>query len=44
VLLPELAIEARVHVSADLPLDSPVRLVLTGVNLPHLDAHWQLEK
>jgi exoribonuclease II len=44
VLLPELALEARVHLSADLPLDSPVRLVLTGVNLPHLDAHWRLEK
>jgi exoribonuclease II len=44
VLLPELAFEARVHLSADLPLDSPVRLVLTGVNLPHLDAHWRLEK
>ena len=44
VLLPELALEARVHLSTDLPLDSPVRLVLTGVNLPHLDAHWRLEK
>jgi exoribonuclease-2 len=44
VLLPELALEARVHLSADLPLDSLVRLVLTGVNLPHLDAHWRLEK
>ena len=44
VLLPELALEARVHLSAGLPLDSPVRLVLTGVNLPHLDAHWRVEK
>jgi exoribonuclease II len=44
VLLPELALEARVHLNADLPLDSPVRLVLTGVNLPHLDAHWRQEK
>jgi exoribonuclease-2 len=44
VLLPELALEVRVHLRADLPLDSSVRLVLTGVNLPHLDAHWRLEK
>jgi len=44
VLLPELALETRVHLSTDLPLDSLVRLVLTGVNLPHLDAHWRLEK
>jgi exoribonuclease-2 len=44
VLIPELGLEARTHLPTDLPLDSSVRLVLTGVNLPHLDAHWRLEK
>jgi exoribonuclease-2 len=42
-LLPELALETRVHMSADLPLDSHATLVLTGVDLPRLDARFRIK-
>ncbi len=42
VLIPSLALETRVHVPADLPLDSVVALAVTGVNLPRLEAHFRV--
>ncbi|HEX9117587.1 MAG TPA: RNB domain-containing ribonuclease, partial [Anaerolineae bacterium] len=41
VLVPELAFEARVHLPGDLALGSTVRLTLTGVDLPRLDARFR---
>jgi exoribonuclease-2 len=39
VLIPELDLEAQVHLRQDLPLNSPVSLVLKGVNLAELEAY-----
>ena len=41
VLIPHLDLDARVHLRQDLPLNSPVPLVLTGVKLAELEAHFQ---
>jgi exoribonuclease II len=44
ILIPELAWEARVHLPADLPLDSAVHLTLGSVDLPRLDARFRVER
>jgi exoribonuclease-2 len=44
VIISELALEARAHARGDAPLNSVVRLVNTGVNLPLLDTYWRMEK
>ncbi len=43
VTIPKLALEARVHLPRDLPLNSTVRLSLGEVNLPGLAAYFRLE-
>jgi len=43
VVCPELDLEARVHLREALPLNSPVPLVLRGINLVELEAHFQVE-
>ena len=43
VLIPELAHEATVHLPADLPLDSRLRLALRRVDLPQQIAHFRVE-
>jgi exoribonuclease-2 len=40
VVIPELALEAPLHLSQDLPLDSRLLLKVRGVNLPELEAHF----
>jgi exoribonuclease-2 len=42
VLLPTLGMEVRIHLDQDLPLNSTVSLGLRGINLPELDAHFQV--
>lgn len=42
VLIPELGLEASVHLPADVPLNSNVPLALHGVNLPLLEPHFQV--
>ncbi|MFQ5614401.1 MAG: ribonuclease catalytic domain-containing protein [Anaerolineae bacterium] len=42
VIIPELGFETQIHLRRDLPLNSTVRLALTGVNLPNLEAHFQV--
>jgi hypothetical protein len=42
VLIPELAWETRVHLRADLPLDSRVQVTFTGADLSALDAYFKL--
>ena len=42
VVIPELAFETQVHLPADLPLDSQVRLALMGVDLARLDARFRV--
>jgi hypothetical protein len=42
VLVPELDLEARLHVGQELDLNSPVSLALRGVNLALLEAHFQV--
>ncbi len=42
VLIPELDLDARVHLRRDLPLNSPVPLALRGINLALLEAHFQV--
>jgi exoribonuclease-2 len=44
VLIPELDLEPRVHLREDLPLDSVVPLLLTGVDLSELDAHFRVAR
>jgi exoribonuclease II len=44
VIIPSLALETRVHLKHDLPLDSLVTLALTGVNLPVREAAFRLER
>jgi exoribonuclease-2 len=41
VLIPHLDLDARVHLRQDLPLNSPVPLVLAGVKLAELETHFQ---
>lgn len=42
-IIPELALEAQVHLNADLPLDAEVTLVLRSVDLARLDARFRIE-
>jgi exoribonuclease-2 len=42
VLVPELDLEARLHLGPDLELNSPVSLALQGVNLATLEAYFQV--
>ena len=44
VLIPELDLEPRVHLRGDWPLNSPVPLALSGLNLPTLEAHLRVER
>jgi exoribonuclease-2 len=43
VLIPELDLEAQVHLRTDLALNSTLRLALSGVNLAELEAHFQVK-
>lgn len=42
--IPELALEAQLHLPADLPLDSRVTLILRSVDLPRQDARFRVEQ
>ncbi|HEX9018182.1 MAG TPA: RNB domain-containing ribonuclease [Anaerolineaceae bacterium] len=42
VLIPALALETHIHLGRDLPLDQPVQVALAAVNLPQLEARFQL--
>ena len=42
VLIPELALEPRVHLREDLPLNSKLELTLMDVNLPKLEAYFRV--
>ena len=42
IVLPELALEVRVHLKGDPPLDSLVPLALTGINLPLREASFKV--
>ena len=42
-VIPELALDARLHLPRELPLNSRLRLSLSEVNLPSLAAHFRLE-
>jgi exoribonuclease-2 len=42
-IIPELALEARVHLSGDMPLGAEVMLRLRSVDLPRLDARFGIE-
>jgi exoribonuclease-2 len=44
VLIPELDLEAQVHLRTDLALNSTLRLALSGVNLAELEAHFQVKQ
>jgi exoribonuclease-2 len=43
VLIPDLGLEARVHVQEELALNSLVSLALSGVNLAELEVYFQIE-
>ncbi len=43
VIIPSLAVEARVHLSPDLPLDSMVSLQVSGINLAQRDVHFRVD-
>ncbi|GAB4433235.1 MAG: RNB domain-containing ribonuclease [Anaerolineae bacterium] len=42
LLIPQLDLETTLHAAQDLPLDSIVRLRVSGINLPELEAHVRL--
>jgi hypothetical protein len=42
VLIPNLDLDARVHLGWDLALNSPVSLALADVKLAELEAHFQV--
>jgi exoribonuclease-2 len=42
VLISELAFETRLHLKEDLELNSKMHLTCRGVNLPELEAHFQI--
>jgi exoribonuclease-2 len=44
VLIPELDLEPRIALREDLPLDSTVHLVVTGVDLPELEAYFRIAR
>lgn len=41
-IIPDLDLDARVHLRQDLPLNSPLTLSLRGVHLATLDAHFEV--
>jgi exoribonuclease-2 len=41
ILLPDLALEAQLHLRDELPLDANVRLAVSRIDLPHLDARFR---
>jgi exoribonuclease-2 len=43
ILIPELDLEAQVHLREDLPLNSTVPATVSGVDLPELMTHWRVE-
>ncbi len=43
VLIPELSLEVQLPIPEDVPLDTPLSLVLNGVNLTELDAYFRVE-
>ena len=43
VLIPELDLDARVHLRSDPPLNSEISLVLRGVDLPALEVYFRAE-
>jgi exoribonuclease II len=43
-IIPSLALETRIHLKSDPPLDSSVPLKLAGVTLPMLDANFRLDR
>jgi exoribonuclease-2 len=43
VIIPELALEAQLHLSGDLPLDSEILVSVRSVDLPRLDARFRVE-
>ncbi len=44
VLIPSLALEVRVHLNHEVPLDGIIQLALTGVNLTQREASFRIEK
>ena len=44
VILPELALEARVHLNGDPGLDSRFMLSVAGIQLPSLDVSFQIQR
>jgi exoribonuclease-2 len=44
VLIPHLDLDAKVHLGQDMPLNSPVPLALSGVNLAELMAHFRVSR
>jgi len=44
LILPDLALEARVHLPRSIALDERVTVELTGVNLPQLEASFRIPK
>jgi exoribonuclease II len=42
ILIPALGLELRLHLEQDVPLNSAVPLMLRGINLAELDAHFQI--
>jgi exoribonuclease-2 len=43
VIIPEFALEVSLHLDADVPLNTSLTLVLSGLNLPRLEAHFKIE-
>ena len=43
VLIPELAFETRIHLKENLELNSTLQLTCRGVNLPELEAYFQID-
>src|SRR5262249_16568690 len=43
ILIPVLGMEIRLHLPQDMPLNSPVMLSVSGINLAELEVHFQLE-
>lgn len=43
VIIPELDLETRLYLRDDIPLDSSLSLALSEVNLPELEAYFQIE-